>query len=79
MTNEKQIEEIKQIIEELRPYLNMDGGDIEFVKYEENYLYIKLSGACQHCMFQDNTINEGIFEYFKEKLPDIEGVININI
>ena len=79
MTDEKQIEEIKLIIEELRPFINMDGGDIEFVKYEDNFLYIKLTGACQHCMFQDNTINEGILEYFKNKVPDIEGVINVNI
>lgn len=78
MENE-QINNIKEIIEELRPYINMDGGDIEFVKYEDNFLYIKLTGACQHCMFQENTVNEGILEYFKEKIPDIEGVINITI
>ena len=79
MKDKKTIDEITSIIEELRPYINMDGGDIEFVKYEDNFLYIKLSGACEHCMFQDNTINDGILEYFKERVPDIEGVININI
>jgi Fe-S cluster biogenesis protein NfuA len=72
-------EEILKLIEDLRPYLNMDGGDLEFVKYEDNFLYIKLTGACQGCMFQDNTINEGIFEYFKKALPDLEGVINVNL
>lgn len=76
---EKDNEKIIKIIEELRPYLNMDGGDIEFVKYEDNYLYIKLTGACAGCMYQDNTINEGIFEYFKNEIPEIEGIINVNI
>ena len=79
MNNEERITEIKKIVDELRPYINMDGGDIEFVKYEDNYLFIKLSGACEHCMFKDNTINEGVFEYFKERIPEIEGVINVNI
>ncbi len=70
---------IKNMIEELRPYLNMDGGDLEFVKYEDNYLYIKLTGACQDCMFQDNTINDNILVYFKEQLPELEGIINVNL
>lgn len=72
-------EDIKKMIEELRPYINMDGGDLEFVKYEDNFLYVKLSGACQACMFQDNTINEGIFEYFKNQIPDLEGIINVDL
>lgn len=72
-------EKIKSMIEELRPYINMDGGDLEFVKYEDNYLYVKLTGACASCMFQDNTLNEGIFEYFKAQIPELEGVINVNL
>ena len=39
-------EKIKNMIEELRPYLNMDGGDIEFIKYEDHYIYVKMTGAC---------------------------------
>lgn len=72
-------DKIKSMIEELRPYLLMDGGDLEFVKYEDNYLYVRLTGACEACMFQDNTLNDGIFTYFKEQIPDLEGVINVNL
>ena len=72
-------EKLKDMIDQIRPFLVMDGGDIEFVKYEDNYLYIKLSGACQNCMYQDNTINDGIFEFFKVEVPEVEGVININL
>lgn len=80
MKEEKSIEEkIKDLIEDLRPYLNMDGGDLEFVKYEDNYIYVRLTGACQACMFQDNTLNDGILSYFKEHIPDLEGVINVNL
>lgn len=70
---------IIEIINQLRPYLNSDGGDIEFVKYEEKYVYIKLYGACAACMFQDYTIQDNIYEAIKEIVPDCKGVINIDL
>lgn len=72
-------DKIKEIIDTLRPYMNMDGGDIEFVKYEENYVYVKMFGACQECGFQDSTLNDGLLSYLKSEIPEIEGVININL
>ena len=72
-------EKLKEMIEQMRPYLIMDGGDIEYVKYEDNYLYVKLSGSCLHCMYQDNTINDFIFEYFKKEVPELAGIINVNL
>lgn len=77
MKEEELIKKINDLIEEIRPFLNMDGGDIEFVKYEDNYLYVRMMGACQNCMFQDNTLNEGVLSYFKTHIPTLEGVINI--
>ena len=41
MNKEELTDKIKKMVEELRPYLNMDGGDIEFIKYEDNYLYVE--------------------------------------
>ena len=71
-------EKIKALISDLR-LLNQDGGDIEFIRYEDNYVYIKLTGACQNCGFQDETINFGIENYLKEQIPEIEGVINVSL
>lgn len=79
MNKEELTDKIKKMVEELRPYLNMDGGDIEFIKYEDNYLYVKLTGACQNCMFQDNTLNEGVLSFFQAQLPELEGVINVDL
>ena len=62
----KKEELAKKLIDDLKPYINMDGGN-------------RLTGACQNCMYQDNTINDSILSYFKESIPDIEGIININI
>lgn len=70
-------EKINELIEKMRPYINMDGGDIEFIKYEDGYVYIKLTGACKDCMFQDNTINDGILNFFKDEIPEIKGIINV--
>ena len=70
---------IKGIIEDIRPYLNADGGDIEFIKYEDKYVYVKLFGACSHCGYQDYTLNDNILELIKEKIPDVVNIINVEI
>ena len=72
-------EKIIELTEKLRPYLNMDGGDIEFIKYEDGYVYIKLIGACSDCIYQDTTINDGILTFYQSEIPEIQGVINVTI
>ena len=73
------VESIKEILDSLRPYLNMDGGDVEFIKYENKIVYVRLTGACQACLFSDDTIKNGLYETLKVTIPEIEGVINTNI
>ena len=68
---------IKEIIDDMRPYLNADGGDVEFIKYEDNYVYIRLLGMCQGCAFADETIENGIFETIKKEIPEVKGIINV--
>ena len=41
-----QEEEIKKVIHKLRPYLQRDGGDIEFIKFEDGIVYVQMHGAC---------------------------------
>ncbi len=73
------IQKIKELLDDIRPFLNMDGGDIEFIKYEDDYLYIKLSGACAMCGYQDVTIKDNIESYIKEDIPQLKGVINVEL
>ena len=70
---------IKEILENLRPYLQMEGGDVEFIKYEDKFVYLKLIGACANCSFQDVTLKDGIEEMLKQEIPEIEGVINVTL
>lgn len=72
-------EKIIEILNQLRPYLNSDGGDIEFIKYENNCVYIKLYGSCANCMYQDFTIQDNILSAIKEEIPTVEKVINVEI
>ena len=70
---------VNDVLDNIRPYLNMDGGDIELIKIQDNYVYIKLTGACRECTFQDTTIKDGIEEMLKEEIPEIKGVINVEL
>lgn len=71
------ISKIKECLDDIRPLLNMDGGDVEFIKYENNILYIKLTGACAMCGLQDYTLKDNIEEYLKEEIKEIKEVINV--
>lgn len=73
------IELIKEAIEELRPFLNMEGGDVTFVKYDEKEktVYVKLSGACTMCIAQDETLEYGLLMAIQEKVTNVEKIINV--
>lgn len=73
----EQEEKIINIIESLRPYLINDGGDIEFVKYEDNIVYVRLMGACAHCHMIDVTLKDGIEAAIQEEVPEVVEVVNL--
>lgn len=76
--NNKTEEKIKDIIDHLRPFLINDGGNIEFIKYEENIVYIKMTGACADCQMLDLTLKEGIESAIKEEVPEVKEVVNVS-
>ncbi len=71
------IVKIHTVLDKIRPFLINDGGNVEFVKYEDNILYIRLTGACQNCSLIDFTLNDGIKELFLNEIPEIKDVINV--
>ena len=74
----QQIEKIQEIIDKLRPFLINDGGNIEFIKYEDNIVYIRLMGACANCQMIDLTLKDGIAAAIMSEVPEVEDVINID-
>ncbi len=77
MKVEKNEQKIIDIIDRLRPFLINDGGNIEFVKYENNIVYIKMMGACSNCQMLDLTLKDGIEAAIKEEVPEVIQVINV--
>lgn len=68
---------IIEILNVLRPFLINDGGDLEFVKYEDNIVYIRMLGACAGCIMIDSTLKDGIETAIMEEIPEVKEVINI--
>ena len=71
-------DKIIEVIDALRPYLINDGGNIEFIKYENNIAYIKMMGACSNCEMLDLTLKDGIEAAIKEEVPEVKEVISVN-
>ncbi len=75
MSNEETISKVKDTLEELRPYLQMDGGDMEFVELtDDNIVKIRLQGACAGCPGATYTLKLGIEKKVKEVVPEIQSV-----
>lgn len=74
MNNNEIIKEVKKVIRKLRPYLNQDGGDLEFVDFKDGVVYIKLLGACMGCSSSDDTIKNSIEAMLLEEVPYVIGV-----
>ena len=70
-------EKVKKVVEELRPHLMMDGGDIELVGVEGKTVKVRLRGACCGCPSAQITLKQGIERIMKEKIPEITEVVSV--
>ncbi len=71
-------EKIIATIEKIRPFLNSEGGDIEFVKFEDGIVYVTLTGHCSNCIFMDSTLKDGIEVALTNEIPEVIEVRNID-
>lgn len=69
-------EKIKNVLERVRPHLQMDGGDVDFVSFDagSGVLKLKLQGACAGCHMSHVTLNEGIAKLVMEEIPEVKNV-----
>ncbi len=65
---------VEAVIEEIRPNLQADGGDIELVDVEEGVAKVKLKGACAGCPMSTMTVKWGVENFLKKKVPEITRV-----
>ena len=67
---------IKEALEKFRPYLQTEGGDMEFLGVDaENKVHVKLVGACGSCPMATMTLKMGIEEYLKDAVPEVTEVV----
>lgn len=77
MTREEQIKEIKEVLDAIAPFVQADGGDVEFVDLtSEGVVQIRLLGACVGCGLADVTVYQGIEQALIE---EVEGVIGVEL
>jgi len=79
MTDEEIRLNVEKALDEIRPFLQKDGGDITLMSIEENKLVkVKLEGACVGCSVNQMTLKSGVEMTIKKYVPQIERVINID-
>ena len=68
-------EQVQTALDEIRPSLQADGGDVELVEItEDNIVKVKLKGACSGCPMSQMTLSQGIEKYIKKTVPEIKSV-----
>ena len=67
-------EKINDVLDKLRPFLINDGGNVEFIKYEDGICYLKFTGACINCALNSVTLNDGIKGVLINEIPEITDV-----
>ncbi|MCQ2264659.1 MAG: NifU family protein [Bacteroidales bacterium] len=71
-------QKVKSIISQIRPYLQQDGGDIEFIELTaDNVVKVKLQGACGTCPHAKMTLKNGVEQTLKKYLPEVDHVEDI--
>lgn len=81
MSNHEELTvKVKNIIEQIRPYLQADGGDINFVELtEDKVVNVELQGSCGSCPFSRMTLKNGVEEAVRKALPEIKSVEALNL
>lgn len=70
-------EQIINIINKIRPLLMSDGGNIEFIKYQDGICYVRLVGACAGCSMMDITLKDGIEALICSEIKEVKEVQNV--
>ena len=70
-------EKVKKVLEEIRPNLQADGGDIELVDVEDGVVKVRLKGACAGCPMSQMTLTFGVEKVLKERIPEVVKVVPV--
>ena len=77
MTVQETENNVEKALNEIRPFLQSDGGDIKLLSIENNIVKVQLEGACIGCSVNQMTLKNGVEATIKKYAPEIEEVINV--
>jgi len=77
VTYEEILTEINAVLNIIRPYIQRDGGDVQFIKFEDGIVYVQLTGACVGCGGFEDTLREMVEDTLLERVPGVIGVEHI--
>jgi Fe-S cluster biogenesis protein NfuA len=78
--NEELIRKVKNVIEQIKPYLEADGGSISFVNLtDDNVVNVELHGACRSCPMSLMTLKNGVEQAMQKAIPEIKSVEAVNM
>jgi Fe-S cluster biogenesis protein NfuA len=70
-------EDVQAVLEQIRPALQADGGDVELVDINEGVVHLRLIGVCNGCPMSTMTLKMGIERILKERIPEITKVVSV--
>jgi Fe-S cluster biogenesis protein NfuA len=70
-------EKIEEAIGKIRPFLQRDGGDIQFVEFVDGIVKVKLQGACGSCPMSMMTLKMGVEKQLKQEIPEVKEVVAV--
>jgi Fe-S cluster biogenesis protein NfuA len=68
---------VKDALDKIRPMLQKDGGDVEFVEVKDGVVKVRLQGACAGCPMSQMTLKNGIERILKEQVPEVQTVESV--
>ncbi|WP_216903411.1 NifU family protein [Synechococcus sp. CCY 9618] len=71
------IENVERVLDELRPYLMADGGNVEIVEIDGPVVKVRLQGACGSCPSSTMTLKMGIERKLRESIPEVSEVVQV--
>lgn len=74
MKNKETIELIQKTLSKIRPFIQRDGGDVEFIEFKDGIVFVKMHGACEGCVALDQTLKNGIEVILMDEVPGVIGV-----
>jgi Fe-S cluster biogenesis protein NfuA len=68
---------VQEALNDIRPQLQSDGGDVELIAIEDSIVKVRLVGRCSGCPMSQVTLKNGIESYVKERVPEIQKVESV--